>query len=400
MKRILIAVAVSVCAAVAAAQTVSPPTTFYYGDIALTGVTSGNTPQVWNLVNCPLTIKATADLTGLSDAAGAHAWAQLGARAVGLGNFNPTWMVEGGGVWFSADYDWTAGTFGPDPATGPVQDLDDKLLLQKAGGIGEAAYNLPSTPPSPGNNHRVWFDRDGVDQWQAQSPLAVNGGTYNTDGRYDIVLTLTAIDAGQGTAYMTINGLPQGFETDGNWNTMELSPAGMTWTGDMSQQQIFYGLWGYGATHSVVFEDVIVSGCLMLQDGMATGGGWFFAEDTGGIGNVTPGGKATFGFVAKQSDGTSTGELEFQYKTDNLNLKSTSYDWATIAAGQAMFEGTGTINGSGEYKFRVRAVDGDRLGTGTDRFEIRIWTGTDAFDAPTHRAEGDLAGGQIVVHKK
>ena len=47
-----------------------------------------------------------------------------------------------------------------------------------------------------------------------------------------------------------------------------------------------------------------------------------------------------------------------------------------------------------------RAVDGDKIGTGTDRFEIRIWTGTDNFDSPTYRAEGDLGGGQIVVRKK
>ena len=49
---------------------------------------------------------------------------------------------------------------------------------------------------------------------------------------------------------------------------------------------------------------------------------------------------------------------------------------------------------------KVKAVDGDKLGTGIDRFEIRIWTGGDAWDSPTYRAEGDLAGGQIVVHKK
>lgn len=38
-------------------------------------------------------------------------------------------------------------------------DLDDKLILQKAGGHGEGDYNLPSTPPNPNANHRVWWDR-------------------------------------------------------------------------------------------------------------------------------------------------------------------------------------------------------------------------------------------------
>ena len=103
--------------------------------------------------------------------------------------------------------------------------------------------------------------------------------------------------------------------------------------------------------------------------------------------------------MAKLRDGTSSGQLEFQYKTDDLNLKSTSYDWVTVSSTQVIFEGTGTINGSGNCKFRVWAFDGDKTG-GMDRFAIRIWTGDAGYDMPTYRAEGDLGGGQIVVHKK
>ncbi len=117
-----------------------------------------------------------------------------------------------------------------------------------------------------------------------------------------------------------------------------------------------------------------------------------------GIGNL--GGHRIFSKVAKQKDNTSSGQLEFQYHADNLNLKSTGYDWVSVSAVQAMFEGVGTINGEGSYRFRVRAVDGDKLGTGTDRFEIRIWTGVSSYESPTYRAEGDLGGGQIVIHKK
>lgn len=61
---------------------------------------------------------------------------------------------------------------------------------------------------------------------------------------------------------MAINGLAQGFETDGNWDTMDLFPVGMTFTGDMTHMQVFYGITGYGATHSVTFEDITVIGCL------------------------------------------------------------------------------------------------------------------------------------------
>jgi hypothetical protein len=378
----------------------SPPTSLYYGDVTLSGgFESGHFANVWDLTACDLKIAATVDLNGMVDDSGAHAWSELGARAVGYGDFNPTWDAEGAGVWLATDYDWTANTFAPDPVGSPTLDMDDKLILQKAGGHGEGDYNLPSAPPAPGNNHRVWFDRDGVDEWQDDSPLAVNGGTYNTGGIYDVVITMQNTDATSGTALMTINGLDQGFETDGNWNTMELTPAGMTFTGDMAQMEVFYGLYGYGATHSVVFQDITVTGCLVLEEGMATGGGWFVPDPTNSLLPTLDGSKATFGFVAKLKSGTSSGQLEFQYKADGLNLKSSSYDWVAVSATQVIFEGTGTLNGVGDYKFRVWAFDGDKTG-GVDRFTIRIWTGNGGYESPTYGAEGDLGGGQVVVHKK
>ena len=206
-------------------------------------------------------ISFTYDANGLVDDSGAHAWAELGIRdTTTSNNFNP----NGKGIWLSTDYDWTANTFDPDVT--PNLDMDDKLILQKAGGQGEGDYNLPSTPQIPGKNHRVWWDRDGVDLFQ-------NGETANTDGIYEVVITLHADDCTSGTAYMTINGLDQGFETDGNWDTIELTPAGMTFTGDMTNMQVFYGLYGYGATHSVAFNDITVDGFLrtIVIDGCDTG---------------------------------------------------------------------------------------------------------------------------------
>lgn len=246
-------------------------TTINYGNISLSGgFQSGHFSYgYWDLTAGPLTLSFRLNMNGMVDDFGgnAHAWAQIGIRQIGYGNFNPTWDVEGAGVWLATDYDWSVNTFNPDPPGSPNLDLDDKLVLQKAGGHGEGDYNLPSVPPVPGNNHRFWFDRDGVDQWQAQSPLAVNGGTYNTGGFYDIVMTLTATGLNTGTAFMTINGLHQGFETDGNWNTMELTPAGMTFSGDMSKMQIFYGLYGYGATHSAEFNNITATGSFIPEPG-------------------------------------------------------------------------------------------------------------------------------------
>ena len=167
--------------------------------------------------------------------------------------YKPTVVpVAGSGVWLATDYEWIANTFDPDPVGGPTLDLDDKLILQRMGGQGEGAYDMPSVPTVPGNNHRIWWDRDGVDPWQ-------NPATANTGGIYPVIITLHATSDTTGTAYMNIRELDQGFETDSNWNTIELTPAGMTFTGDMKHLQVFYGLYGYGTTHSATFSDITVT---------------------------------------------------------------------------------------------------------------------------------------------
>ena len=282
----VLALIFSISAGIAGASTTKD-----YGDVTLTGgFQTGHFPDVWSLAACDMTVSFTYDANGLEDAFGgnAHAWAELGVRAVNYGDFNPTWQAEGAGVWLATDYDWTVNTFDPDPVGFPTLDLDDKLILQKGGGWGEGSYNLPSTPPAPGNNHRVWWDRDGVDPWQ-------NGETANTNGLYDVVITLHANNATSGTAYMNIRGLDQGFETDGNWNTIELTPAGMTFTGNMAHMQVFYGLYGYGATHTVAFEDIAVTGCLQpagvitspgegeVVFGMADFGATYSDDDPSGV---------------------------------------------------------------------------------------------------------------------
>jgi len=266
MKRQLLLALAAILILGAMPASASGPDTTTYDDVTLSGgFQTGHFPEWWDLTAGDMVLSFTYDATGLVDDPGAHAWAELGVRSPCDGDFNPTWMAEGSGVWLATDYDWSANTFDPDPPGAPTLDIDDKLILQKGGGMGEGSYNLPSTPPNPGANHRFWFDRDGVDQWQGNPsiwPLSIDGGTYNTEGTYDIVITLHADNHTTGTAYMTINGLDQGFETDGNWKTMELSPAGMTFTGDMEHLQVFYGMYGYGATHTVVFEGISVEGQL------------------------------------------------------------------------------------------------------------------------------------------
>ncbi len=130
--------------------------------------------------------------------------------------------------------------------------------------------------------------------------------------------------------------------------------------------------------------------------GFATGGGWLIPDAE----STVPNGRANFGFLAKYKDGGSTGNLEFQYKDAEINLKSSSIDWLTITGISAIFQGTATINGDGLYTFRVTAKDNAEPGAGADNFDIRIWQGTGTDSDPYHKAKNVISGGNIVVHKK
>ncbi len=131
--------------------------------------------------------------------------------------------------------------------------------------------------------------------------------------------------------------------------------------------------------------------------GFATGGGWFYPD---GESSLPASGKAHFGFIAKYKQGSSIGNLEFQYQEGDINLKSATIDWLVISATSAQFQGTGTINGEGTYTFRVRGTDNGEPGAGTDHFDIRIWEGAETEGNPLHKAKNTLNGGNIVVRKR
>ncbi len=133
----------------------------------------------------------------------------------------------------------------------------------------------------------------------------------------------------------------------------------------------------------------------------ATGGGFIFPDAESTHPAETINDKANFGFIVQlDKNKAAAGNLEFQYKTAGINLKSQSMTWYTVSNNKAMFQGSGIINGAGLYTFRVYATDGDLTGDQPDRFDIRIWEGTDTEAELFHRAKNDLAGGNILIHKK
>jgi hypothetical protein len=148
------------------------------------------------------------------------------------------------------------------------------------------------------------------------------------------------------------------------------------------------------------------------NDGFVTGGGWINSPKGAYYPDPELTGTANFGFVAKYKKGTQIpmGNTEFQFQLADLNFHSSSYDWLVIAGHKAIFKGTGTINGEGNYGFMLFAIDAKlHPGKDVDMFRIKIWDidnyGAIIYDNGLGAGDGEdppteIAGGQIVIHKK
>jgi PKD repeat protein len=153
----------------------------------------------------------------------------------------------------------------------------------------------------------------------------------------------------------------------------------------------------------------VASGQVVVYDaaaGSITGGGWINSP----LGAYTPSpsvtGKLTFGFVAKyQSSSVSipSGNAEFKLNLAKLDFRSTTLDWLVVGGTIARLQGSGTLNGVGDYGFSIIASDGV-----ADAIRIRIWnrvTGAVVYDnLPGLPGESDdvttLGGGSIQLHSK
>jgi hypothetical protein len=147
------------------------------------------------------------------------------------------------------------------------------------------------------------------------------------------------------------------------------------------------------------------SACTLLavydpSAGFVTGGGWIDSPAGAYAPDPTLTGRANFGFVAKYKKGANVpdGNTEFAFQAGGLNFRSSSYDWLVVNqnATNAQFKGTGTINGTGSYKFMLWATDAN-----PDTFRMKIWSESNGsetivYDNGTGQA---LGGGSIIVHK-
>jgi hypothetical protein len=133
--------------------------------------------------------------------------------------------------------------------------------------------------------------------------------------------------------------------------------------------------------------------------GFATGGGWF--DSTAGAYKLDPAaeGRAAFGFVSRYRRGATTpsGATAFVFRAGGFLFFSHDYDWLVVTGSNyAKFKGTGTINGSGEYKFQIWAGDKD-----PDTFRIKIWTDNGSEEVVYDNGmDQELGGGRIRIHQR
>jgi hypothetical protein len=143
--------------------------------------------------------------------------------------------------------------------------------------------------------------------------------------------------------------------------------------------------------------------------GFATGGGWINSPAGAYVPNPSLAGKATFGFESKYQNGANlpTGITEFQFHAASMNFSSTSYEWLVVAGTKAQYKGFGTINGAGNYRFMLTAIDGQINGKdNADKFRIKIWAnnGGLVYDNQMNSPDTDdpttvIGGGNIIIHK-
>jgi len=149
---------------------------------------------------------------------------------------------------------------------------------------------------------------------------------------------------------------------------------------------------------------------IIVQDpdgGFVTAGGWIESLEGTYVPDPSVIGKATFGFVSKYNKKTKLpeGNIQITFNAGDLHFHSNGYDWLVVNSNDSrvQLKGTGTINGEGEYKFMLWAVDGE-----PDTFRIKIWEDVNGGEQVIYDNKVDgfdefgqpLGGGSIVFHAK
>jgi hypothetical protein len=232
-----------------------------------------------------------------------------------------------------------------------------------------------------------------------QPPVAAAGGPYLVQLGSTVTLNGGASNDPDGDSLQ----YRWDFDGDGNWDTGWLSePTVDTPVDAYAAAGIYNGVLSVTDDMGAQSTDTVMAVVYDPEAGFVTGGGWIYSDAGADRMNPSAEGKATFGFVSKykKGDNVPTGKTEFQFKAGDLNFHSTEYQWLVVNQNgtSAQFKGTGTINGTGEYKFMLWAGDSE-----LDTFRIKIWQ-EDEFGSETvmydNGFEQPISCGSIVIHVK
>jgi beta-xylosidase/uncharacterized protein YjdB len=132
--------------------------------------------------------------------------------------------------------------------------------------------------------------------------------------------------------------------------------------------------------------------------GYITGSGWYTSPAGAYLADPALTGKARFGMSSQYKKGRPApeGHINFRFDTGSLDFESETFDWLVVSGSQVQYQGTGTINGTGDYRFLITAVDGGT--TGGDRFQMKIWDKTTGTVVYENKPAVALTGGDIVIN--
>jgi uncharacterized repeat protein (TIGR01451 family) len=132
-----------------------------------------------------------------------------------------------------------------------------------------------------------------------------------------------------------------------------------------------------------------------------------FVTGSGSI--TTDAGKLEFRFDAKYQKGSTVPSGDTDVKFASMHFQGSGYEWMAVSGNRAQLQGSGKVNGKGDYGILLTAIDGkSEDGDGTDKIRVKIWGKADGViiydNAPTASdiasAGTALISGDITIHRE
>lgn len=121
---------------------------------------------------------------------------------------------------------------------------------------------------------------------------------------------------------------------------------------------------------ATVARDVVV----LAPTGAAVGGGgWFFSPQGAYRKQRIHAGRASVSFVSTAAN-QGAGPMTLKFHVADMVFRSAGYESLSVAGNRVQYQGSGTINGKGSYKFLLAAVDGSTSKSAREsRVRLKVW---------------------------